>query len=424
MRRVIRLLPWLLLTACLALLLAAAFGAWLAMARQPLVVRSAVVSHEDIARARALLQHHHPSGARAGAERAVALGERDLELLINHGAQRLGDVRSRVRLQPGVAVVQISLGVPETPWGGWLNLQAVLRQTEGLPEIEQLRLGHLPVPAWLAETAWPHLLAAGDLTAQGALAQKVVRRATFLPRQVALTYSWPGNLRREFGQSLLPADEQARLQVYANRLAIVAQGQPAGQGRVSLAQVLPPLFALARQRSGDAAGAARENRSALVALALVAYGPGLRAMVPASVPVASGRPLRFSLAGRKDTPQHYLISAALAAEGGGPLSDAFGLYKEVADSRGGTGFSFHDLAADRAGTRLGTLALRHPQLLQARLAGSLSEAQLLPPMDDLPESMDAAEFQQRFGGIGAPAYQAKLAEIESRLDRMPLLAVR
>jgi len=96
----------------------------------------------------------------------------------------------------------------------------------------------------------------------------------------------------------------------------------------------------------------------------------------------------------------------------------------VADSRGGTGFSFHDLAADRAGTRLGTLALRHPQLLQARLAGNLSEAQLLPPMDDLPESMDAAEFQQRFGGIGAPAYQAKLAEIESRLDRMPLLAVR
>ena len=37
---------------------------------------------------------------------------------------------------------------------------------------------------------------------------------------------------------------------------------------------------------------------------------------------------------------------------------------------------------------------------------------------------NAAEFQQRFGGIGAPAYQAKLAEIESRLDRMPLLAVR
>jgi hypothetical protein len=251
-----------------------------------------------------------------------------------------------------------------------------------------------------------------------------VRRATFLPRQLALTYTWPGSLRQAFGQSLLPADEQARLQAYANQLAAVAQALPAGYKSVSVAQVLPPLFALARQRSTDAASAARENRSALVALALVAYGPGLSAMVPASVPVARGRPLVFSLAGRKDTPQHYLISAALAAEGGGPLSDAIGLYKEVADSRGGSGFSFHDLAADRAGTRLGGLALRQPQLLQSRLAAGLNEAQLLPPMDDLPESMAEAEFQRRFGGVGAPAYQAKLADIEARLDRLPLLSAR
>lgn len=422
MRRALRLLPWILLTACLLVLAAAAVAAWLAMARQPLVVQSATVSHEDIARARALLQQQKPGNTRVGGVRDVALGERDLELLINHGGQRLGDVRSRVRLQPGVAVVQVSLKVADTPWGGWLNLQAVLRQTDALPDIERLRIGHLPVPPWLAEWAWPHLLAASDLTAQGALAQKVVRRATFLPRQMALTYTWPGDLRREFGQSLLPADEQARLQAYANRLATLAQGLPAGYGRVSIAQVMPPLFALARQRSTDAASAARENRSALVALALVAYGPGLAAMVPPSVPVARGRPLVFSLSGRKDTPQHYLISAALAAEGGGPLSDAIGLYKEVADSRGGSGFSFHDLAADRAGTRLGGLALRHPQMLQDRLAAGVTEAQLLPPMDNLPESMSEAEFLRRFGGIGAPAYQAKLADIEDRLDRLPLLS--
>jgi hypothetical protein len=424
MRRTLRLLPWALLTACLLLLAAAAVAAWLAMARQPLVVSTATVSHDDIARARALLQQHNPGNTRPGIERGVTLGERDLELLVNHGGQRLGEVRSRVRLQPGVAVVQISLGLADTPWGRWLNLQAVLRQTDGLPDIERLRIGHLPVPAWLAEWAWPHLLAAGDLSAQGALAQKVVRRATFLPRQLALTYTWPGSLRQAFGQSLLPADEQARLQAYANQLAAVAQALPAGYKSVSVAQVLPPLFALARQRSTDAASAARENRSALVALALVAYGPGLSAMVPASVPVARGRPLVFSLAGRKDTPQHYLISAALAAEGGGPLSDAIGLYKEVADSRGGSGFSFHDLAADRAGTRLGGLALRQPQLLQSRLAAGLNEAQLLPPMDDLPESMAEAEFQRRFGGVGAPAYQAKLADIEARLDRLPLLSAR
>ena len=33
--------------------------------------------------------------------------------------------------------------------------------------------------------------------------------------------------------------------------------------------------------------------------------------------------------------------------------DAIGVYKEVRDSRGGSGFSFNDMAANRAGTRFG-----------------------------------------------------------------------
>ena len=91
---------------------------------------SGLLSFIFLSRARAPLQQHNPGNARVGGVRDVALGERDLELLINHGSQRLGDVRSRVRLQPGVAVVQVSLGLVDTPWGRWLNLQAVLRQVQ------------------------------------------------------------------------------------------------------------------------------------------------------------------------------------------------------------------------------------------------------------------------------------------------------
>ena len=94
----------------------------------------------------------------------------------------------------------------------------------------------------------------------------------------------------------------------------------------------------------------------------------------------------------------------------------------MADARQGSGFSFADLAADRAGTRLGLLALRDPQGFQARLAQGLEEADLLPDVSDLPEFMPEAEFKRRFGGVGAPAYQAMLREIEARLDRLPLLA--
>jgi hypothetical protein len=122
---------------------------------------------------------------------------------------------------------------------------------------------------------------------------------------------------------------------------------------------------------------------------------------------------------------HVLVSAALAVTGGGPLADAIGLYKEVADSKGGSGFSFNDLAADRAGTRFGQQALRDPQGFQARLAAMrLDESDLLPAIADLPESMSAEEFARRFGGVGAPPYQRMLADIESRLDKLTLLKPR
>jgi hypothetical protein len=159
-----------------------------------------------------------------------------------------------------------------------------------------------------------------------------------------------------------------------------------------------------------------------VALAFNAYGSGLAPLI-ASAPRAPGRRAPpVTLAGRQDSAQHFLVSAALAAEGGGPLADAIGLYKEVADSRGGSGFSFNDLAADRAGTRLGLLALRNPLALQARLAQGAREAELLPDVSDLPEFMREADFKRRYGGVDAPAYRQLMIDIEARLDRLPLLS--
>jgi hypothetical protein len=115
----------------------------------------------------------------------------------------------------------------------------------------------------------------------------------------------------------------------------------------------------------------------------------------------------------------------LAADTTSPLSRAVGIYKEVADSRGGSGFSFNDIAADRAGTRLGELALARPRELQARLAATqpagIEDAALMPPWHDLPEFLPEAEFLRRYGGVGAPPYNRLLAEIDRRITALPLL---
>jgi uncharacterized protein YfiM (DUF2279 family) len=134
-------------------------------------------------------------------------------------------------------------------------------------------------------------------------------------------------------------------------------------------------------------------------------------------------PRKVTLNGRTDSPQHFTISAALAAHAGSPLADAIGLYKEVDDSRRGSGFSFNDLAADRAGTRFGELATRSPasaRQLQQRAASGLREPDFMPHAADLPEYMPEAEFKRRFGGVGAPAYQGVMDDIERRVAACPL----
>ena len=99
-----------------------------------------------------------------------------------------------------------------------------------------------------------------------------------------------------------------------------------------------------------------------------------------------------------------------------------GVYKELLDAQGGSGFSFNDIAADRAGTRLGLRLVRQARATQQRLAEPVTEDELMPSVTDLPEHLTQAEFKRRFGGMGTPAYLAMMASIEARLDRLPLLA--
>jgi hypothetical protein len=58
---------------------------------------------------------------------------------------------------------------------------------------------------------------------------------------------------------------------------------------------------------------------------------------------------------------------------------------------------------------------------QARLAAGVIEADLMPAVDDLPESLTDRQFRQRFGGVGAPAYRQMIDDIEQRLNGLSLL---
>jgi len=409
----IRLLLKVLLLVAVALPLGAVIAVWMCFQNAPLVARRAEISPDDIERAKRILEKHDPRNARSGTLRTIVASQQDVDLALNYAANQFRQASTRVVMHPGVATVQGSLEMRHNPFGPWLNVDAALRETGGLPGFDHLRIGSLQVPGYIADRALGALVAHLNTTAEGKLANDVVKSVKFSESGVHVVYEWRDDIPERVRAVLLPQADQDRLRVYSDRLVAVVD-QAAASRSISLSQLLPPMFELARQRSAGN-DAARENRAAIVTLAFYSNGRGLSAIIPAAK--AWRRPgwRTVTLNGRDDSPQHFLVSAAIAAEAGSPLADAIGLYKEVDDSRGGSGFSFNDIAADRAGTRFGVLAVQQPRKLQTMLAGGVKERDFMPDVSDLPEFMQEAEFKRRYGGIGAPAYNKVMADIEARI---------
>ena len=390
----------------------------LAVDLQPAVPERSDVALADVQHALAVARSQDPRRAEPGKLVHASVTERDVDLLLNHAAPRMLGVRMKLQLEPGEAALNAS-----SPWnaagmGGWLNLHTHWRETDGLPELTQWRLGMLPLPTALAppllRLAAARMTAAPDL----ALVHDVLRRVRFGRDELVLSYVWQDNTAQRVLAMLTPPAEQERLRAYSDLLVSLTSSQPGGRP-VPMPVLIGPMFELARQRSlhNDAA---RENRAAVLTLALYVTGRKAGLLVPGARAWPQPQRLQVLLNGRDDFPQHFLVSALLAMEGTSPFTNALGLSKEIEDSQGGSGFSFNDLAANHAGMRFGQFALEQPARLQEVLARGVADGALMPDVADLPEFLSQAEFKRRYQRIGSPGYQRLLADIEQRVEGLAL----
>jgi hypothetical protein len=235
-------------------------------------------------------------------------------------------------------------------------------------------------------------------------------------QKLAMRFTWRGAALDEvMGGAMAQGVDEAALSVYRARLN-------QSQSR-DFAVLLGEAFALAQSRSAQS-DPILENRAALIGLAERVLGS--RLLLKQAAADSAAKPVKkrsTQLAGREDFSQHFALSAFLSATGGAGLSDMAGLYKELKDAQGGSGFSFNDLAADRAGSRLGeacTYTRVSALKMQKRLAGVRDAKVFFPTVSDLPEFMPKSEFERRFGGVGQPAYRKMVDQIETRIARLPL----
>ena len=120
--------------------------------------------------------------------------------------------------------------------------------------------------------------------------------------------------------------------------------------------------------------------------------------------------------------QHFLYSAAIALATEQSIGIAVGEFKELLDSgNGGSGFSFADLAADRAGIRFAAEATASENLarqLQQNLVLHNNEEVFFPDISGLAEGLDEGTFQRQYGHTKSDSYLQLIELIDQRIARL------
>jgi hypothetical protein len=417
-------------------LLLAAGGAGLEqiiLDHQPLPLEAETVTAAERERLEHLLR---TSGSPRGPRR-IDLTPKDANLML---AVALAGVSKEHKVKLAMAedtvAVEASLRLPAgSDRPRYLNARALCRLEieRGKLELdlERLRIGRLDVPAWLlpgcARCLRSAILDDPELRALVQATESLRVR----PEGVEAVFR-----RGHFQEKLLPSliarlngkpDVLAAARAHFRRLAVTAKDSPSGQAQFTTLLRMAFTFARERSRQGDPV---LENRAAILALAILLGHPRLEQLIGPVVdddlrPIAQQYTGRVPLRGRRDWTQHFFVSAASALLANEAIGNRIGLLKEELDATpGGSGFSFSDLLADRAGVAFAMTATRDQasaRAMQERIAEEFRIDDLFPPAADLPEAIPEGVLKAEYGGIGGAGYRRIVEEIERRLRECPAL---
>jgi hypothetical protein len=422
MKFLFRLIGYLILLAMVGSIV----SVFLMIEDEPLITGFDELAVEDIRRARVFMNNSDPRNLAPGEVSAFTVTEEDMKLLLNYGLNQLRGGAATVELDDGLAELVLTTRLPDNFLGNYLNLQLSMSQWGDQLSIERLKVGAVTIPSWMADSTMRFAHQQLHRVPEYAAAVDAINGYSVSPGQLNVVYQWQPDLAEQIsnrGRDLLvPADVQDRLLAHATNLAAVTNSS--GLPRVtSAASLFGPMFQFAQARGGDPV---EENRAAIIVMTMYIMGISVPRVLglPADTLQSPGRH-RLTLSDRADFAQHFLVSAGLTVSAGTSIADSIGLLKELEDSQGGSGFSFNDIGADRTGVRFAELAIRNSEsarALQSWMATDSNEAQFMAEFRDLPEFMAEPEFLRRYGGVGQPAYNAVIEDIENRIAVMPLFS--
>ena len=309
-------------------------------------------------------------------QRIVSVSQSELNSVMLFAARAIPSFRGRTQVSSKEIKFAMSAIPPGLPADKWLNLElAVSPSRQGL-DISSIRIGSFELPSRivLPLVTFAINMALGDEL--GSLILEGVDSVMVAGRTVSIGINI-SPLTRE----LFLARSKARMRQinpFGNSADVgryyVAMHKAAEVGvlpiRGSFLPYLRFAFGLAHQRVADG-DAVTEMRSAMLAVGVYCGVRKLEILVgnvaPESLRNQPAHCRKTTLNGRVDLRLHFIVSAVLRMASDAGAAFAIGEFKELLDAnRGGSGFSFDDIAADLAGARFAATLFANATASEAR----------------------------------------------------------
>ena len=203
---------------------------------------------------------------------------------------------------------------------------------------------------------------------------------------------------------------------------------PSKNNTFALATLLDDLITeVATQVMINNRSAQEENISALISLAVYSEPQVFTHLFNHSLTqdLPKYPPIQLVLAERHDLARHFVISAALKLLTDKGISNGVGQLKEILDSgSGGSGFSFVDISADRAGIFFASLATESTQSAEKVftyvLQKELSDDDFFPINPKFDEGLSETDFKRKYKSTQSAAYQKLVHEIDHAIKQSHL----
>lgn len=420
---------WLVPLLLIPLLLAA-----LILQTSPSVQSVRGLDQVNVQRIEQLIVNNAPSSINSTGERSLSLDHEEIVLLSTFALQNIPserDVAASVSLNEGSANILLSLPVNILSFQLYVNLSAILTQTQSNPHLSAITAGRLPIP--LAFVQLLSKLGQKRLTTNYVNYKEFtdlydsIRHINFRENELIVVLDWEPRLitriQAQAEQLFLSAQDRERILSYYGQIVAIVNAAPADSRSISLNALLFPLFQTAKAKTALGADVYTENRAVLQALSLYVNDSDISSLLAGRSPSTTPRRINVTIQRRPDLAQHFTTSAAITASVGANIAGILSNSKEDYDARYRTGFSFSDLTANIAGVALGNAAtstFESARALQEQLSNASEETDYMPRVSRDNAGITEQDFTDTYQDRNSDAYLEKLNTINLEVAQLPI----